>query len=353
MTRLGLASRMAQVLLVAGLLAGCTPAVIGLGPAVTTPALDNNAIRTADGQRLALHAWSPEGPPTATLLALHGLTNHAATFIGGSAPPLRQGGMLILAYDQRGHGRNPHAGLWPGQDALVSDAVTAIRLLRARHPERPFYVIGESMGANVAMLAAAALQDQGESGLVDGWILVAPGLWTAADLNPATSASFNFLLRTAPSLGAASAMPGLVTTDNDADQERIRADPLNVQSVRVDVAAAMLDMHGATRPAMPRCCASPSLFLFGANDRVIQQAPTIAALRDLPPQGGARVALYRDGWHTLLRDLHRDVVAADILAFAQNPRAPLPSGAERSGAAWVAEGRMPRFADAAARSPGQ
>ncbi|MBS0383812.1 MAG: alpha/beta hydrolase, partial [Proteobacteria bacterium] len=44
-----------------------------------------------------------------------------------------------------------------------------------------------------------------------------------------------------------------------------------------------------------------------------------------PPS--ARTAVYPDGYHMLIRDLHREVVYEDILSFIRDPGAPFPSQA--------------------------
>jgi acylglycerol lipase len=51
----------------------------------------------------------------------------------------------------------------------------------------------------------------------------------------------------------------------------------------------------------------------------------LAAARRLPPT--VRTALYEDGWHWLLRDLQREVVFGDILAYIADADAQLPSQA--------------------------
>src|SRR5690606_8030782 len=66
------------------------------------------------------------------------------------------------------------------------------------------------------------------------------------------------------------------------------------------------------------------LFLYGAHDQIIPRSSAIAAARRLPPS--VRTAYYENGWHWLLRDLQREVVYEDILAFIRDPEAPLPSG---------------------------
>ncbi|WP_431284973.1 alpha/beta fold hydrolase [Humitalea sp. 24SJ18S-53] len=322
------------------LAAACSPQSGSLGPTVTTPALEANRMRTADGLNLAFHEWRPTGPATARMLALHGLNDHGANFMAESAPPLVEGGLHIFAFDQRGHARNPRPGIWPGQDALVSDAVAAIRLIRARHSDLPLFVLGESMGANVALLAAEQLRAAGESSLVDGWIFLVPGLWVLDDMNPVTAASFRLAMFQFPRLGVSSGSPAMIATDNSDTLERFNADPLTLKTTRVDVVAGLLDLNGAAKPLVATCCTAPSLFLYGARDSVFEPVPTVATLRSLPAEGGGRVGLYREGWHILLRDRQRQVVTDDILAFTRNPRAALPSGADAEGARWVAQGRM-------------
>jgi alpha-beta hydrolase superfamily lysophospholipase len=67
------------------------------------------------------------------------------------------------------------------------------------------------------------------------------------------------------------------------------------------------------------------LFLYGAHDQIIPRNSAIAAARRLP--ASVRTAYYENGWHWLLRDLQREVVYEDILAFIRDAEAPLPSEA--------------------------
>ncbi|MBN8929781.1 MAG: hypothetical protein J0H19_24575 [Rhodospirillales bacterium] len=47
-------------------------------------------------------------------------------------------------------------------------------------------------------------------------------------------------------------------------------------------------------------------------------------------------AFYPEGYHLLLRDLHRITPTEDIITWMRAPEAPLPSGADRAAAAWLA-----------------
>ena len=72
--------------------------------------------------------------------------------------------------------------------------------------------------------------------------------------------------------------------------------------------------------------------LFGAHDEVLPKAGITMFLGRLPTKG-VRVAVYPEGYHMLLRDLHGDIVAKDVAAWIAERPARLPSGDECSGAA--------------------
>lgn len=278
----------------------------------------------ADGMRLPLRAWRPEGAPRAVLLALHGMGDHGGNFLVESGPALAAGGVLVYSMDQRGFGWTAHRGLWPGLEALIEDARTAVRLLRARHPDLPFFLLGESLGGAIALLAAP----EGVSGL----ILASPAIWGG----PYLPALFRPALRVASSvLGPlaveASAGP-LAASDNRAALERFARDPLTLREVRLDLLRGVVATMDAAVAALPGCCrATPTLVLFGGRDQVI---PTRAARRALREAGVPRVIFYPSGWHLLLRDEVRGEVVEDVLGFIADPAAPRPR--EAAGRAWLA-----------------
>src|SRR5205823_9587104 len=91
-------------------------------------------------------------------------------------------GIATYAYDQRGFGAAPGRGLWPGRAALAADASTASQILRRLYPGVPLYLLGDSMGGAVAVVAMTR-----ESGTsvpdVDGVILTAPEVWGRATMD--------------------------------------------------------------------------------------------------------------------------------------------------------------------------
>jgi alpha-beta hydrolase superfamily lysophospholipase len=145
----------AALLLLTALFAGaCTPQFVPAGPAVEEPRLEDGHWVTADGLELPLRAWLPEGEPRAVILALHGFNDYSAAFEEPGAWWVERG-IATYAYDQRGFGEAPHRGRWAGSETLSDDLVALAGLIRERHPERPLYILGESMGGAVAMVAFA------------------------------------------------------------------------------------------------------------------------------------------------------------------------------------------------------
>ncbi|MBM3541314.1 MAG: alpha/beta hydrolase, partial [Alphaproteobacteria bacterium] len=171
----------ARALLFALALGACAPRFDAPAPSapiaapIAAPRLEADAILVADGTRLPLRAWLPEGEAEAVILALHGMNDHANAFAEPAAF-WRQQGLAVYAYDQRGFGATATRGHWPGHATLAADFAAATALLRARHPAKRVFVVGESMGGAVALASLAGAHPAA----VDGAILVAPAVWGRA-----------------------------------------------------------------------------------------------------------------------------------------------------------------------------
>ncbi|MCG8440602.1 MAG: lysophospholipase, partial [Caulobacterales bacterium] len=140
------------------------------------PKLEEDALVSFDGARLGLQSWLPGGEPWAVIVAVHGMSEYAEAFYL-AGPWFAEQGVAVYAYDQRGFGRSPGRGVWPGAELMARDLETALTLARARHPDAPTAVLGESMGAATVMSTLA----RAEEPLADRVVLVAPGVrgWSA------------------------------------------------------------------------------------------------------------------------------------------------------------------------------
>ena len=71
----------------------------------------------------------------------------------------------------------------------------------------------------------------------------------------------------------------------------------------------------------------PTLLLYGAHDDLVPKPAMRRALERAGEAPDLRTGWYDDGRHLLNRDLFAVTVFADVLTFARDPSAPLPSGA--------------------------
>jgi len=342
------------------LLVGCAPAIddevrlSGIGTARAAPEpkpvphFNQTSFVAADGQILPLRKWLPRADGKdevkAVILALHGFNDHAAAF-DGPGEIWAEEGIATYAYDQRGFGAAPERGLWPGRAALAADAATAAQILRRLYPGTPLYLLGESMGGSVAVVALTR-----ESGTqvpdVDGVILTAPAVWGRPTMD--------LLPRLALWVGAR-LMPGLTLTgrglkikpsDNIAMLQALAADPLVIHATRIDTIYGLVDLMDAAL-ASGALLDAPLFVMYGAKDEIVPRAPIQRFVDGLPaePVRRRKLAWYENGYHMLLRDLEGPIVIADVASWVLAPAAPLPSGADRAATeAFLRAGSRPSLA---------
>ncbi len=319
-------------------MAGCVPKVFPPGPPVTAPALQSDGLVMADGVRLPLRVWRSSGrAPTAVVLALHGFNDYSRFFEGAGAFFAEQG-LVSYAYDQRGFGAAPDPGLWPGTEALVDDLKDAARLVRARHPDLPLYLLGDSMGGAVVMVAMT-----GDSApAVDGIVLAAPAVWGRATMPWYQRAALWLASHTVPWLKVTGRGLKIRASDNIEMLKALGRDPLVIKETRVDALHGITDLMDAALAAAPAFDA-PALILYGERDEVVPGDPVFMMLDRLPPAARPRqrIALYSEGWHMLLRDLQAAKVWADVAAWIADPSAALPSGADARARAVLADRTKP------------
>lgn len=316
---------LAAALLIAVLASACAPAVQAPQPlpaGFSGARLEADAVIADDGARLPLTVWSPASTPTAVVIALHGMNDSRSTW-WMAGPWWAERGVITYAYDQRGFGGAPERGVWAGENLLIQDLRTAVRLARARHPGLPVVAVGESLGSSV-IIAALASENPPD---VDRAALLAPAVWgwSAQPIPNRVS-----LWLAARLLGeTAVEPPAFVTEDiyasnNLLELYRMGRDPDMALTTRFDAVYGLVDIMESAYRDLPRV-RIPVAYFYGGRDQLIEMAPTQRALRQLPQ--GARTAFYPEGRHLLVRDHGAEAVMGDVLSFVRNPAADWPSGA--------------------------
>ncbi|HEY9792711.1 MAG TPA: alpha/beta fold hydrolase [Candidatus Obscuribacterales bacterium] len=110
----------------------------------------------------------PNAAPQAVLLCIHGIGLHGRTFAALGERLARQG-VAVYALDVRGFGGWQEAAGAVDLKQSVGDVREAVAVLRREHADLPVFLLGESLGATIAAMAANASED-----LIDGLILAAP-----------------------------------------------------------------------------------------------------------------------------------------------------------------------------------
>lgn len=298
----------------------CAPRLQQLGPEMRMPAIEQvqedgkteDRYVTRDGTKLGLMHWDAS-MPKAVIVALHGMNDYSNAF-SLPAPWWASQGISTYAYDQRGFGRSPQTGIWPGGDLMRRDLTDFVDVMRRRYPSIPVYVLGESMGGAVAMTAFAS----GMPPKADGLILIAPAVWGRQ--------SMPFTYRLALWTSAHTIRwksfsgSGLKITPSD-NIEVLRAngrDPLFIKGSRSDAIYGLVKLMGDAYAVAPRLknTNTPILYLYGGRDQIIPRLPSETVMGELRPR--AKIMTYPTGYHMLLRDLNAEPRWADVAKWIED-----------------------------------
>ena len=316
------------------LLGGCAARLPPYGtpdaPLAMHPVPDDTFVMP-DGVRLPVRVWlpPPSKPPSAVILALHGF-NDSRDQWALPAPVFAAAGIAVYAPDQRGFGDTAARQTWPGVTALVDDADAMARDLHRRYPTTPLYVMGESMGGAIAMDLAARPTPPP----IAGTIMLSPAVWGRPEQGLVLSSALWAANGIAPGyrITAGDVPVQVHASDNRDALIALARDPLTIRSTQVSVLAGLVDLMDSAQAAAPQV-RGPSFIAYGGHDQLVPASAMGAAWAHLP--GGTRRAVYPNGYHLLMRDLDRQAVIGDVIAWINYPDASLPSGADIAAAAWA------------------
>ncbi|RYG36178.1 MAG: alpha/beta fold hydrolase [Burkholderiales bacterium] len=293
-------------------------AATSMGPCDSGKGINLTTQASACAAAAAIYTTDPD----VVIIAVHGMNDYAGAFKAAGAWWSAHGAK-VYAYDQRGFGRSPNWMIWPDHGVMRKDLETAVAAARERHPRAKVAIVGESMGAAVAITAFADMTPPD----ADALILSGPGLRGWGVLPWIYSASLWVSSHVRP--GWVVVPPeglDIVATDNNAKLREMWFDPYVQKSNRIDSVYGVVSMMEEADQMIDRLPAEvPTLMLYGANDQIIPPEGVERAAKRMPDH--VRTAYYEKGYHMLMNDLQAESVWSDILAFIRKPDSPLPSGA--------------------------
>ncbi|MBC8267492.1 MAG: lysophospholipase [Rhodospirillaceae bacterium] len=277
------------------------------------PSLNSDHFIAHDGLAIPLRKWmSEDQKPAAVVIAVHGFNDYS-NFFDGPGNFLADRGVTTYAFDQRGFGATPAAGIWPGIAALTQDLETIIALVLARHPDTPLYLFGESMGGAVVMVALKKARDLNQTLGIEGVILSAPAVWGREAMPWYQSTALWLSSHIMPRAKLTGQGLKIMASDNIEMLRALGRDPLIIKKTRVDAVYGLTNLMDAALKAAYQIDL-PLLILYGEKDEIIPRKPTELMLSRLPETGkiDRQVIFYANGYHMLTRDLQGEVVWRDI-----------------------------------------
>jgi alpha-beta hydrolase superfamily lysophospholipase len=273
---------------------------------------------STDGLRIACARWDSLVPPRGIVQIAHGLGEHIGRYLD-LIDVLVGAGLVVYGNDHRGHGRTApspeHFGDFGegGFNLLVEDMFRLSLIAKGENPEKPFILLGHSMGS---FAAQQYILDHSYS--IDGLVLSGSG-------------ALDGLVRLAKS-----AAPGDNILNAPFEPARTPFDWLSRDPAVVD--AFMNDplCFGALQPAASESffAASPQLadpsrlrqirpdlpiYLFsGSEDPVGQQLEGVRVLIDRYCKAGVRNVFhhfYPGGRHEMLNEINRGEVRTNLLLW--------------------------------------
>lgn len=264
-----------------------------------------------------LRQWQPEEPPRAVILALHSFGDFSAAY-DQLGPWFADAGIYLESYDQAGFGARQFEGRWAGETRLVEEAARRIEQLSSAY-HQPVFVMGESLGGAVAILAALEQPDR-----VAGLILSGPAVREGIRLRY----GWNLAIASAATLA-----PGYrVSVERNPDNpllsphsaQRLAYDDRVMREVRLDSYWGLIKLADTASDQVPALTQwdIPVLLLYGEKDQSVPAAGIQALRTHL--QGQVHYHQIEQGPHLLLQGKQWPATSQLILQWLEEQANPHP-----------------------------
>lgn len=259
---------------------------------------DTTSLRPArDGENLFVRHWTLDDEPKATILLVHGLSEHVGRYVH-VAEHFVSNGFEFIGYDHRGHGQSTGDRIdLRSFDHVLDDMEILVR--DARRPGVPLVVYAHSFGGLVATRYAQSGRPQ-----PDAYILSAPGL--DAGLSLPLRIVLKALAPLLPRLRVDSPVKGDQLSRDPAVGTAYHADPLVFTKGTVRFGNVALRAQVAARASVD-AIDRPTLVIHGTEDTVV------------PPAASAPLAasehVERKMFPGIRHELHNEPESQEVLAY--------------------------------------
>jgi alpha-beta hydrolase superfamily lysophospholipase len=261
-----------------------------------------------DGLTIYRQTWLPDGDPKAVVLLLHGLAEHSGRYTH-VATALTDAGYAVHALDHRGHGKSDGKRTYVKSYAdYQGDILQFRRLVEQQHPGLPLFVLGHSMGGNLAL---GHVLDHPDG--VRGMALSAPALAPGTSLSPAKIKLAKLVGKIAPGLRPEALSADAISRDPAVVAAYV-ADPLVFNGkITAGAAAALLGSMEALPPRYPEL-RLPILLQHGTADALVDITGTRQL--EIGAVNATVTTHYYDGlYHEIFNEPEQAAVIAETIAW--------------------------------------
>lgn len=290
--------------------------------------------------RLHHRFFDPTGEVTATLLIVHGMTEHSGRY-EQFAQYLAEHGIAVASYDHLGHGKtaknSDELGFFAHEhpvQTVLKDVIIMADALKSRYPDVPHFIMGHSMGSfmvrNVLIhhssefAGAILMGTAGKNSLIKALI---PAMAMLSRVAPEhrpewVANTMNKLLNSQLDSAISASQFAWLAEDPDA-VKAYEADPLcGFNFTHNGYLTLFALMHKAINTPWYRHLQAdfPLLIVSGANDPIGDKSRGIHSLLATLKQAKMTAVshhLYPNMRHEPLHEQHHDIVYRDILAWLQ------------------------------------
>jgi alpha-beta hydrolase superfamily lysophospholipase len=255
------------------------------------------------GTNIVYDVYEPPADPVGLILVTHGVAEHAGRY-PHVAEVLAGLGLRVVIPDHRGHGRSDGKRLLARD---MSEFTTDLETLRKLEvvDGRPTYLLGHSMGGQIALDYALDHQD-----VLAALVLSAPAVLPGDDISP-------LLMKVAKVLGkVVPGLPGqkLSSASISRDPAVVKAyddDPLNFRgALPAGIGGAMLRTMDSFPSRLPSL-KLPLLVLSGTGDTIVNPEGARLVVR-LAGSSDKTLKEYDGLYHEVFNEPEKELVLGDL-----------------------------------------